>query len=168
MAKRGKDFKINAPIFDFAFLNHLGAAIKDEYKDYTFNQSNPKMANRQPFPKYSKGYEKQKSKGRVNRRSVRGGYANSKAPVASGALMLNLKHKANVMKQEIDLGWDAEAYKVKHLRNMKSKNAPDGRILTSSSNAISDDVIKKIMPLFNKHLKKTMPKGTQTITIGKK
>ena len=29
-------------------------------------------------------------------------------------------------------------------------------------------VVDKIMPQFNKYLKKNMPKGSQTITIGKK
>lgn len=159
MAKKGKDFKMPDPLFSFAFMNHLGAEIRDEYKDYTFNKSNPRMANKQPFPKYSKGYEKQKATGRVNKKTVEGGYERSTAPVSSGKLKLDTKHKAG--KNFIDLGWDAQEYKVKNLRKM-------GRVLTSSSNPISHDVLKKIMPLFNKHLEKVMPKGSQTITIGKK
>jgi len=163
MSKRGKDFKMPKPLFSFAFMNHLGAEIKDEYKEYTFNKSNPRMANKQSFPKYSKGYEKQKATGNISvnrqRRKIEGGYERSKAPVATGGLKTDTQHKAG--KDFIDLGWSSHAYKVKHLRKM-------GRILTDKGNPISDDVLKKIMPLFNKHLQKVMPKGTQTITIGKK
>ena len=151
------------PLFSFAFMNHLGAEIKDEYKAYTFDKSNPRMATGQSFSKYSKGYEKQKATGKINvdrlRRTIEGGYERSKAPVATGGLKTDTQHKAG--KDFIDLGWSSHAYKVKHLRKM-------GRILTDISNPISDDVLKKIMPLFNKHLAKVMPKGTQTITIGKK
>ena len=163
MSKKGKDFKMPDPLFSFAFMNHLGAEIRDEYKAYTFSKSNPRMANKQSFPKYSKGYEKRKATGKITinklKMTIEGGYERSKAPVATGALKLDTKHKAG--KNFIDIGWDAQEYKVKHLRKM-------GRILTDRSNPISDDVLKKIMPLFNRHLKKVMPKGTQTITIGKK
>ena len=185
MAKRGKDFKMPDPLFSFAFMNHLGAEIKDEYKSYTFDKSNPRMATGQSFPDYStkgagvgfrtigKGskrrvvfidsYKNRKASGKITinsqRRTIEGGYERSKAPVATGGLKTDTQHKAG--KDFIDLGWSSHAYKVKHLRKM-------GRILTEKSNPISDDVLKKIMPLFNKHLAKVMPKGTHTITIGKK
>jgi hypothetical protein len=40
--------------------------------------------------------------------------------------------------------------------------------LTSRQHPINPKVIKKLMPNFNKELKRIMPKGKHTITIGKK
>ena len=63
MAKKGKPFEIPSPLFGKEFYNRLASVAVNEYRKITFDKSNPKMANKQPFPKYSKGYERAKSKG---------------------------------------------------------------------------------------------------------
>ena len=68
---------------------------------------------------------------------------------------------ASPKENAIYIGWNTHAYKVDHLRAMD-------RVLTDKNQAMPDSVMKKLMPKFNKHLKKVMPKGSQTIIIGKK
>jgi len=142
MSKKGKDFKMPTPLFSRAIYENLGAIAINEYRKITFDKSNPKMANKQSFPKYSKGYEKRKATGKINvggqKRTVHGGYARSVAPVAVGGLLLDTQHSVSPANNAIYIGWTSHAYKVDHLRKM-------GRILTSRSNPINPDVIKKMM-----------------------
>ena len=160
MAKKGKPFEIPSPLFGKVFYNRLAEVAKNEYRKITFDKSNPKMANKQPFPKYtSKSYENRKKTNHLKRQNS--SYANSTAPVVTGDLMLDTKASAAPKENAIYIGWSSHAYKLDHLRTNK-------RILTSKAYPINPDVIKKIMPSFNKELKRIMPKGSQTITIGKK
>ena len=172
MAKKGKPFEIPSPLFGKEFYNRLASVAVNEYRKITFDKSNPKMANNKPFPKYSKGYERAKSKGEIRVaeqiKKIQGGFERSKAPVATGALWRNTDAVASPKENAIYIGWKGESYKLDYLRNIKSANAPEGRILTSKKYPINPDVIKKMMPSFNKELKRIMPKGSQTITIGKK
>ena len=166
MAKKGKPFEIPSPLFGKEFYNRLAGVAVNEYRKITFDKSNPKMANKQPFPKYSKGYENRKQTNKLKRQDS--SFANSTAPVVTGDLMLDTKASAAPKEDAIYIEWSSHAYKLDYLRNIKSANAPEGRILTSKKYPINPDVIKKIMPSFNKELKRIMPKGSQTITIGKK
>ena len=160
MSKKGKDFKIPTPLFSNQFYNLLGSVAVNEYRKITFDKSNPKMADGSNFKKYtSKTYESRKKANKLRRQD--GSYSNSTAPVLSGDLMLDTKHSVSPKENAIYIGWTSHAYKVDHLRKMK-------RVLTSKAHPINPDVIKKMMPSFNKELMRTMPKGTQTITIGKK
>ena len=160
MSKKGKDFKMPSPLFGKVFYETLAGVAVNEYRKITFDKSNPKMADGSDFKKYtSKSYENRKKANKLRRQD--GSYSNSTAPVLSGDLMLDTKASASPKENAIYIGWSSHAYKVDHLRKM-------GRILTSKSNPINPNVIKKLMPSFNKELKRTMPKGTQTITIGKK
>ena len=56
MSKKGKDFKIPAPLFSKVFYETLGSVAVNEYRKITFDKSNPKMSNNSPFPRYSSGY----------------------------------------------------------------------------------------------------------------
>ena len=177
MARKGKPFEIPFPLFGKVFYETLAGVAVNEYRKITFDKSNPKMANKQPFPKYSnKGagvgwrtingkkvfidsYENRKKTGKLRRQDS--SFANSTAPVLTGDLMLDTKASAAPKENAIYIGWSSHAYKLDHLRTNK-------RILTSKTYPINPDVIKKIMPSFNKELKRIMPKGSQTITIGKK
>ena len=160
MSKKGKDFKMPSPLFGKVFYETLAGVAVNEYRKITFDKSNPKMSDCKQFKKYtSKTYESRKKANKLRRQD--GSYSNSTAPVLSGDLMLDTKASASPKENAIYIGWSSHAYKVDHLRKM-------GRILTSKSNPINPNVIKKLMPSFNKELKRTMPKGTQTITIGKK
>jgi len=93
--------------------------------------------------------------------SVQGGYENSTAPVVRGDLMLDTDSSFSVRDNAIYIGWVSHANKLEWLRKNK-------RILTSRQYPINPNVIKKVMPSFNKELKRRMPKGKHTITIGKK
>ena len=159
MAKKGKDFKLPTPMFNKAFYNIIGTIAINEYRKITYDKSNPKMADDRSFPKYSKSYETRKKSNKLKRQNSQ--YAQSTAPVVSGDLLLDTQHTVSPEDNAIYIGWTSHAYKLDHLRKM-------GRILTSKSNPINPNVIKKIMPSLNKELKRTMPKGSQTITIGKK
>ena len=106
-------------------------------------------------------YEKIKESNQLNRQD--GGYAQSTAPVVSGDLMLDTKGDYSLKDNSVYIGWNAHANKIAWLRDMKPK-----RILTSKQYPINPDVVKKMMPQLNKELKKSMPKGTNTISIGKK
>ena len=160
MAKKGKPFEIPSPLFGKEFYNRLAGVAVNEYRKITFDKSSPKMANKQPFPKYtSKSYQNRKQTNKLKRQDS--SYANSTAPVVTGDLMLDTKASAAPKENAIYIGWSSHAYKLDHLRTNK-------RILTSKTYPINPDVIKKIMPSFNKELKRIMPKGSQTITIGKK
>ena len=160
MARKGKPFEIPFPLFGKVFYETLAGVAVNEYRKITFDKSNPKMANKQPFPKYtSKSYENRKKTNHLKRQNS--SYANSTAPVVTGDLMLDTKASAAPKENAIYIGWSSHAYKLDHLRTNK-------RILTSKAYPINPDVIKKIMPSFNKELKRIMPKGSQTITIGKK
>ena len=179
MAKKGKDFKMPDPLFSAEFLRDLAEKAKNEYKKITFDKSSPKMADGKPFPPYStKGsdvgfrtingkkvfidsYANIKKSGKISR--SRGEYANSTAPVLTGDLSLDTDASYSVSKKAIYIGWTSHADKVDWLRNMKP-----ARILTSRSHPINPKILDKIMPEFNKEYKRIMPKGTHTITIGKK
>ena len=179
MAKKGKDFKMPDPLFSAEFLRDLAEKAKNEYKKITFDKSSPKMADGKPFPPYStKGsdvgfrtingkkvfidsYANRKKSGKIPR--SRGEYANSTAPVLTGDLALDTTAGHSVSKSAIYIGWTSHANKIDWLRDMKPT-----RILTSKSHPINPKILDKIMPEFNKEYKRIMPKGTHTITIGKK
>ena len=161
MAKQtGKKFKMPNPLFGKGAYEKLAALAVNEYRKITFDVNNPTMANKKKFPKYkSKSYEKRKESNQLNRQD--GSYAKSTAPVVSGDLMLDTKGDYSAKDNSIYIGWNAEDNKIDWLRD-------NGRILTSKQYPINPDVVKKMMPQLNKELKKSMPKGTNTITIGKK
>ena len=168
MAK-GKKFKMPSPLFNKTFWNHFGAVAKNAYVGYIFDKSNPRMSNDRPFPNYSRGYEKKKKSGKIGSEekgftSVQGGYENSTAPVVRGDLRLDTNHSTDAKNNAVYIGWTSHANKVKWLRDMKPE-----RILTSKEHPFPKKITgQKLMKLFNQHLKKVMPKGTRTTTIGKK
>ena len=155
----GKGFVMPDPLFSAGFLQYLAETAKNEYKKITFDKSSPKMADGKPFPKYSKVYKERKRGGKISR--SRGEYANSTAPVLTGDLALDTDASYSVANESIYIGWTSHSNKVDWLRD-------NGRILTSRSHPINPKILDKIMPEFNKEFKRIMPKGTQTITIGKK
>ena len=160
MAKeKGKRFKIPTPIFDTRAFETFKAVVVNEYRKITFDKSNPRMSDNKPFPKYSRGYAKRKESNKIKRQNS--SYASSTAPLATGDLMLDTDSSFSVKDDSIYIGWSAHANKLDWLRNNK-------RILTSKQHPINPNVIKKVMPSFNKELKRRMPKGKHTITIGKK
>ena len=161
MAKfeKGKRFKTPTPIFDRKAFETFKAVVVNEYRKITFDKSNPRMSDNKPFPKYSRGYAKRKESNKIKRQNS--SYSSSTAPLATGDLMLDTDSSFSIKDNAIYIGWTSHAYKLKHLRK-------NGRFLTSRSNPINPEVIKKLMPSFNKELKRIMPKGTHTINIGKK
>ena len=159
MAKKSKPYKSPSPLFDTQAFRHFETVVSNEYRKVTFNKSNPRMSNDEKFPKYSKPYEKRKTNNKIKRQNS--SYANSTAPIATGDLMLDTKSDFNLKEQAIYIGWTSHANKLEWLRKNK-------RFLTSRSNPINPRVIKKLMPSFNRELKRIMPKGTHTINIGKK
>ena len=178
MAKEtGKRFNILTPLFDTKAFSVLEAIIVNEFRKITFDKSNPKMANGQSFPQYStKGsgvgfrtingkkvfidsYANRKKTGKLRRQNS--SYSNSLAPVLTGDLMLDTNSSFSVRDNAIYIGWTSHANKLEWLRKNK-------RILTSKEHPINPKVIKKVMPSFNRELKRRMPKGKHTITIGKK
>jgi hypothetical protein len=165
MAKTGKEFKLPKPLFGFAFWQLFAENIKNKYKHHIFNKGNPKDVYNNKFKQYSQGYKKAKSSGKITingqKTSVSGGYENSVAPVLRGDLQLDTNAEADPKDNAVYIGWTTHAKKVDWLRR-------NGRVLTDKNKAMPDPVMKAIMPEFNKELKKVMPKGSQTITIGKK
>ena len=159
MAKKGKPYKSPSPLFDTQAFKTFKDVVQDQYRRITFDVSNPKMSNDKTFPKYSKAYGSRKRADKIKRQS--GQYLQSTAPVVSESLMNDTNSSFNVREQAIYIGWTAEANKVKWLREQ-------GRFLTSHTHPINPRVIKKLMPSFNRELKRIMPKGTHTINIGKK
>ena len=159
MAKKSKPYKSPSPLFDRTAFRHFETVVSNEYRKVTYDKSNPRMSNDEKFPKYSKPYEARKKNNKIKRQNS--SYANSTAPIATGDLMLDTNSDFNVREQAIYIGWTAEANKVKWLREQ-------GRFLTSHTHPINPRVIKKLMPSFNRELKRIMPKGTHTINIGKK
>ena len=158
--KRSAKFDMPNPIFDEQSYTIFEAIIINEYRKITFDKSNPKMADGRRFPKYtSKSYENRKKANMLKRQDT--SYSNSTAPVVSGDLMLDTDSSFSVKDDSIYIGWSAHANKLDWLRDNK-------RILTSKQHPINPNVIKKVMPSFNKELKRRMPKGKHTITIGKK
>ena len=101
----------------------------------------------------------EKKTGKLRRQNS--SYSNSLAPVLTGDLMLDTDSSFSVKDNAIYIGWSSHAKKLDWLRD-------NGRIVTSKEDPINPDVIKKAMPSFNKELKRRMPKGKHTITIGKK
>ena len=183
MAKvKGKDFKLKTPIFNNKKMRILGAELVNAIRKVTFNKTNPRMSNNAPFPAYSdrgskwvtmnvkkkfkkgspkEGYSYEQAKQGNMLRRQHSGYANSTAPYVSGDLMRDTNWDYSVKDNAIYIGWIAESNKVNHLRDM-------GRILTSHQYPYPKSELTKLMPEINKHLKRLMPKGSQTITIGKK
>lgn len=159
MAKKSKPYKSPSPLFDKTAFRHFETVVSDEYRKVTFSKSNPRMSNDEPFPKYSKSYGIRKQSGKLRRQNS--GWANSTAPYVVGDLAFDTKSDFNVKEQAIYIGWTSHANKLEWLRK-------NGRFLTSRSHPINPRVIKKLMPSFNKQLKRIMPKGTHTINIGKK
>ena len=144
MARKGKPFEIPFPLFGKVIYETLAGVAVNEYRKITFDKSSPKMANKQPFPKYtSKSYQNRKQTNKLKRQDS--SYANSTAPVVTGDLMLDTKASAAPKENAIYIGWSSHAYKLDHLRTTK-------RILTSKTYPINPDVIKKMMPSFNKEL----------------
>ena len=186
MAKEtGKRFKMPKPVFNKKFWDHFGHVAVNAYRHHIFDKTNPKMANDRPFPSYSKrgskwvtmnvkkefkkdapkeGYSYEQAKQGNMLIRLDGGYANSKAPVLSGDLWEDTTHSVDAKNDTIYIGWNAHADKVKWLRDMNPK-----RILTSKQYPFPKKITeKKLMKLFDRELKRVMPKGTHTITIGKK
>jgi hypothetical protein len=160
MAKQtGKKFKMPNPLFGKGAYEKLAAVAVDQYRKITFDVNNPRMANKKKFPKYSKPYQKRKESNLLSGQDS--SYKNSTAPVVRGALWEDTQGDYSVKQNSIYIGWNAEANKIDWLRD-------NGRILTSKQYPVNPDVVKKMMPQLNKELKKSMPKGTNTITIGKK
>ena len=161
MAKEtGKRFEIPIPLFDTQAYRIFESIIVNEYRKITFDVTNPKMADKKKFPKYtSKSYENRKKANLLKRQDS--SYSNSTAPLVTGDLMRDTNSTFSVKDESVYIGWSAHAYKLDHLRN-------NDRILTSRQHPINPNVIKKVMPSFNKELKRRMPKGKHTITIGKK
>ncbi len=159
MAEKGKRFNIPTPLFDRKAFALFEAVAVNEYRKITFDKSNPRMADDRPFPKYTKAYEKRKKANKLRRQNS--SYANSTAPYVVGDLANDTKSSFSVKKDSIFINWSSHGYKLQHLRD-------NGRILTSREHPINPKVIKKLMPNFNKELKRIMPKGKHTITIGKK
>ena len=185
MRQTGKKFKLPKTLFNKTFWNHFGAVAKNAYIGYIFDKSNPKMSNGKSFPEYSdygskwvtmnvkkqfkkdapkKGYSYKEAKQGNMLKGLDGGFANSKAPVVSGDLWRDTQHSVDAKNNAIYIGWTSHANKVKWLRDMKPE-----RVLTSKAHPFPKKITaKKLMKLFNQHLEKVMPKGTHTITIGKK
>ena len=165
MAKKGKDFKLPKPLFGFAFFQVFAENIKNKYKHYIFDKNNPKDVYGNKFKQYTKAYQKRKSSGQVTingqKTTVSGGYENSVAPVLRGDLQLDTNAAADPKNNAVYIGWSIHGNKIEWLRR-------NGRVLTAKDKAMPDAVMKAIMPELNKELKKVMPKGSQTITIGKK
>ena len=160
MAKKtGKDFKLPATLFDAGFWEHFKAVAINLYRHHTFDKGNPKDVYDRKFKPYSTGYKISKGSGKLRRQDS--SYSDSVAPVVSGDLMLDTNASSAPQENAIYIGWTTHAYKVDSLREK-------GRVLTDTNKAMPDSVMKKLMPEFNKHLKKVMPKGSQTIIIGKK
>ena len=161
MAKEtGKRFEIPIPLFDTQAYRIFESIIVNEYRKITFDVTNPKMADKRKFPKYtSKSYENRKKANMLKRQDT--SYSNSTAPVVSGDLKNDTNSSFSVEENSIYIGWTSNANKLDWLRDNK-------RILTSKQHPINPNVIKKVMPSFNKELKRRMPKGKHTITIGKK
>ena len=168
------------PVFNKKFWDHFGHVAVNAYRHHIFDKTNPKMANDRPFPNYStKGadvgfrtingkkvfidsYANRKKTGKLFRQDE--SFANSKAPVLSGDLWEDTKPDVDAKNDTIYIGWTAHADKVKWLRDMNPK-----RILTSKQYPFPKKITeKKLMKLFDRELKRVMPKGTHTITIGKK
>ena len=177
-------FKMPDPILDTVFYKEWGAIAVNRYRHYIFDKSNPKMSNGKNFPQYSKrgskwvtmnvkkkfkkgspkeGYSYEQAKQGNMLRRQHSGYANSTAPYVSGDLMRDTNWDYSVKDNAIYIGWIAESNKVDWLRDMKPS-----RILTSHQHPYPKSELTKLMPEINKHLKRLMPKGSQTITIGKK
>ena len=186
MAKgKGKQFKIPATLFNKDFWNKFGRVATNAYIGYIFDKTNPRMANGKSFPNYStygskwvtmnvkkkfkkdapkKGYSYKEAKQGDMLNRLNSGYANSKAPYVSGDLFRDTKHSVDAKNNAIYIGWDSEANKVKWLRDMQPE-----RVLTSKAHPFPKKITgQKLMKLFNVELKKVMPKGTRTTTIGKK
>ena len=159
MAKKGKDFELPATLFDAGFWEHFKAVAINLYRHHTFDKGNPKDVYDRKFKPYSTGYKISKGSGKLRRQDS--SYSDSVAPVVSGDLMLDTNASSAPQENAIYIGWTTHAYKVDILREK-------GRVLTDTNKAMPDSVMKKLMPEFNKHLKKVMPKGSQTIIIGKK
>jgi len=159
VAKKGKDFKMNTPLFSIQDLNQMGAELVDAIRHVTFNVSNPKQSNNSPFPPYSAGYKRYKAKGGGFKQDST--YANSTAPVFSGDLWKDLIHSTNPKKNTFSVGWNTEAYKIDEL-------AKKGRVITSSDHPVNPKAIARVMPRIAKTLNKVLVTGTQHITMGKK
>tara|TARA_R110001599_G_scaffold92673_2_gene242413 strand:+ start:1155 stop:1706 length:552 start_codon:yes stop_codon:yes gene_type:complete len=182
MAKKGKPYKHPSPLFDKKAFILFESVVQNEYRKVTFDKSNPRMSNDEKFPKYStypskwvtmnvkdsakktapkEGYSYEQAKQGDMLKRLNSGYSNSTAPYVSGDLWRDTRADFSVKEQAIYIGWSAEANKVEWLREQ-------GRFLASHTHPINPRVIKKLMPSFNKELKRIMPKGTHTINIGKK
>ena len=164
--EKGKRWKVDEPIYDATALAEISNVAVNEYRKITFDKNNAEMANKQKFPKYSKGYEKQKQSGKIASKktgftSVAGGYENSTAPFVRGDLHNDTQPAFSERKQEIYIGWSSHAKKIEWLRK-------SGRILASKSHPVHPKVIKALSPFFKKNAARKFPKGKHTITIGKK
>lgn len=159
MAKK-KKFEIPSPLFDKKFWNKFGLDAYKEYKKHTFNSSNPKMSDDNPFPKYSPAYRKAKAKGELKRQDTR--YSRSTAPVVTGDLMKDTQVSIEADKNSVSIGWSSHANKVDWLRKNK-------RTLTDTNDPYPKSILQtKLLPQIVKHLNKVMPEGTEVIHLTKK
>ena len=159
MAKKTK-FEIKK-LFDKKFWNDFGMETYSEYKKHTFNKSNPKMSDGNPFPRnYTPKYSKAKRSGKLRRQDS--SYRNLYAPVLTGDLMRDTQVSIDPKKNQVAIGWSSHADKVSHLRDNK-------RVLTDNENPYPKDILqKKLMPKIVRHLDRVMPEGTEVIHMKKK
>ena len=147
MAKKTK-FEIKK-LFDKKFWNDFGMETYSEYKKHTFNKSNPKMSDGNPFPRnYTPKYSKAKRSGKLRRQDS--SYRNSYAPVLTGDLLRDFQG-FNLISGGFRFGTPTQGGKVKNLAKL-------GRVIASESKPIPDKVAKYIMSQANKYVKKRLGK----------
>ena len=149
MARKGKPFEIPFPLFGKVFYETLAGVAVNEYRKITFDKSNPKMANKQPFPKYtSKSYQNRKQTNKLKRQASE--FANSTAPVLSSDLLRDWKLR-KVTNNGFSFGTTAFGDRVEHLAKM-------GRVISKDGKELPKDVERFLMHEADKYVQKKLDK----------
>ena len=148
-------------MLDFKFFRKISADVVMKYRKHIFSPSSggkkARMVDDQPYPDYRKKngiskYKQRKASGNMNVNGTPQNprYANSKAPVLTGAL-LNDYGFQKYLPNGFAFGFKSEGAKVKRLAEL-------GRVISSKEQPIPKSVGKFIEKQANKYAKTKLGK----------
>ena len=144
-------------MLDLKFFLRVGPNVRDQYRKHIFQDA--KDVFDKPFKAYSKLYGERKRANKFKRQASN--YANSKAPVLTQEL-LNDYSLIKTMRNGFQIGWTTFGARVEWLKKM-------GRVLTTKSQPMPDNVINYLDKEANRYIKKRLgPNKTTIHKIGRK
>ncbi len=144
-------------MLDKMFFIKIGPNVRDRYRKHIFQDAKDVFGK--PFKAYTSKYGQNKRANKFKRQASQ--YANSNAPVLTSDLLRDYS-LIKTMTNGFQIGWTTLGARVEALKKM-------GRVLTTKSQPMPDDVISYLSKEAHGYIKKKLgPNKTTTYKIGRK